>query len=304
MNAEGAASMTARHAPAASRDPHYWRGVVLVLLAACFWSTSGILVRSIDAASPWQILGLRASSAALMLFCVLLIRYRHRVLQAFRVSGWTGVVGGLCQATASSAFIFAITSTTVANAMFLGAAAPFFAALLAWVLIGERVPRATWTALALALVGVGVMVADGVRSGTLFGNAMALLSSLSFAGYVVALRIGKSADMLPAACMAGVFGGVLGASFSDLLAISGHDFAICVVLGVVQIGMGMLCFTLGSRHVPAAELTLLALVEIILAPLWVWIGVGETPSALTLLGGAIVLSAIVGRALAGARSPD
>jgi drug/metabolite transporter (DMT)-like permease len=275
------------------------RGMMLIMLAGCFWSLSGILIRNIEAANEWQILCLRSLALSATLFLVLAARHRGQVFRRFRAVGRAGVVGGLCLAAGFSAFIFALTSTTVANAVFILSAAPLATALLARLLLGEAVRRATWIAMAAALIGIAVMVGGGIRAGALFGNMMALLAMLGFSGFAVALRAGRSDDMLPTACLAGLFAAPLAALMAGDLAVSAQDLAISIAMGVVQVGAGMVLFIQGARHVPAAELALLSLTEVVLAPLWVWLGLGEVPSLLTLLGGAIVLAALVGRALSG-----
>lgn len=285
----------------AQGDSAYARGVALVMLAGVFLSLGGILIRNIESADAWQILFVRSLAAAATFFCVLLWRYRTRVFDPFRQAGWKAVVGGLCLAAGFTSFVFAMLGTTIANAVFILSASPFATALLAWLVLRERVGRATWAAMIGALIGIGVMVAGGIAAGTLFGNLMALAAMIGFAGFAVTLRAGRNGDMLPAACLAGVFAALIGAAMAPGFSISAHDVAICGAMGVFQIGAGMVVFTRGSRSVPAAELALLSLTEVVLAPLWVWIGVGEVPGTTTLLGGAIVLAAIAGRALSGIR---
>ena len=282
-------------------DPGYKRGVALVMLAGVFLSLGGILIRNVESAGEWQILFVRSLAAAVTFFCVLLWRYRTRVFDPFRQAGRKAVVGGLCLACGFTCFVFAMVGTTIANAVFILSASPFATALLAWLVLKERVAPATWAAMGGALVGIGVMVAGGIAAGTLFGNLMALAAMIGFAGFAVTLRAGRNGDMLPAACLAGVFAALIGAVMAPGFSMSAHDVAICCAMGVFQIGAGMVVFTRGSQSVPAAELALLSLTEVVLAPLWVWIGVGEVPGATTLLGGAIVLAALAARALSGIR---
>ena len=293
-------------APAApARDPLYLRGVGLVLVSGCVLSIAGIVVRLMDSANEWQILFYRSLSLIATLLLVLALRNRGRVLQAFRVAGMTGVVGGLFLSLAFTGFIFSLTHTTVANSLFLLSVSPFMAAALGWIVLGERVRRATWLAICIAVAGVGVMVVEGIGSGGLLGNVTALGSALGFAGFTVALRWGKTRDMLPTVCIAALITGAVAAVMAPTLgsgfAISPHDLLLCFVLGAVQLGLGLAIYTLGSRHVPAAELSLLSLTEVVLGPVWAWFGVGEAPSELTLFGGAIVLAAIAVHALSGLR---
>lgn len=282
-------------------DPLYLRGVVLVMLAGSFWSLGGILVRLTEVATPWQILSLRSIGLVATLAIFILVRYRSRSFEVFRRAGLPGVLGGLCLGTAFCGWIFALSATTVANAVFILAAAPFASALLAWFLLREQVRRATWITMLIALAGIGIMVAGGISAGALFGNMMALLSMLGFSGFAVALRFGRSGDMLPATCWAGIFTAVLATVMAGDLTVPPRDLTICLAMGAVQIGAGLALFTVGSRYVPAAELALLSLTEVILAPIWVWLGVGEVPMFTTFLGGTVVLAAIAGQALTGLR---
>lgn len=286
---------------AAGRDPRYARGVLYVMVAGCFWSLAGILIRNIEAADEWQILFVRSAAVFVSLLLVLLFRYRGDLVTPFRQAGVAGLIGGTCLGVAFSAYIFALTGTTVANAVFILSAGPILTAVLAWILLGERVRRATWIATFGAMLGIAVMVVDGINAGALFGNLMALCAVSGFAAFAVALRWGGDVDMLPAACIAGLVGMVFGALMVTDFDLSLRDTTLAATMGVVQIAIGMLFFTAGARHVPAAELALLSLTEVVLAPIWVWIGVGEVPRLLTLVGGGIVLVAIVGRALSGLR---
>jgi drug/metabolite transporter (DMT)-like permease len=284
------------------RDHLYRRGVLLVLLAGVFWSLAGILLRNLEAATSWQVVFYRSGSFTIMIVVVLVARYRGRVGTVVRRIGALGVFGGLAIGMGYTAIVLSILHTTVANALFIFATSPFLAALLGWLILRERVPALTWVAIAAALSGVGIMVAGGLSGDGLVGILWALAMPLAFATIIIILRIKRDLDMLPMVCLGGVASALAGALLADSLAISLHDLAICVTLGTVQIGCGMIAFTIGSRHVPAAELGLLAMTEAIFGPVWVWLGVGEVPSGLTLLGGGIVLGAIVAQALWGIRN--
>ncbi len=285
-------------APApAVRDRRYLMGIGLVLLAGVFWSLAGILLRNIEAATGWQIVFYRSASFVVVILAVLAARHRSRLPRACVAIGWAGVAGGLFLAAGYVAIVLAMLSTTIANVLFIFASAPFFAALLGRLILKELVPRRTWAAIAVALAGVAVMVVEGLSGGALFGNLMALVMTLAFAALAIALRRGRAVDMLPAVCLGGIVAGAVAALLADSLAISLHDLLVCVLLGTVQIGCGMIAFTIGSRHVPAALLGLGAMTEVAFGPIWVWLGVSEVPSWLTLAGGAVVLSAVATQAV-------
>lgn len=285
----------------APRDPSYARGILLVMVAGGFWSLGGILVRLIEAAGPWQILLVRSASLSIALFMVLLVRHRGALLGELRGIGLDGVVGALCLGVAFTGFIFSLIHTSVANAVFMLSASPFFTAPLAWMLLGEPVRRGTWIAMSFALAGVAVMVVGGIGAGALFGNLAALAAVLGFSGFAVTLRRKRRTDSLTLAFLAGIFTAVVAAALVDDFAYSPYDFGVCAVMGVIQIGAGMVLFTLGSRHVPAVELTLLSLTEVVLGPIWVWLWIAETPRPWTLIGGAVVIAALIGHALSGMR---
>ncbi len=201
--------------------------------------------------------------------------------------------------------VFAIQTTSVADAMLLFATAPLMAAFLGRLVLGERVRTATGVSALLAVVGIAIMVAGGSEQGALMGNLAALGAALGFAVFTLALRWGSGSDMLPSVLLAGLLTIALTALLSvsqDLsLTVPPQDLAIALALGVFQLGAGLVLYTLGSRSVPAAELTLLSLGEVLLSPFWVWLFLGETVGAYTLIGGSVLLLAIAANALSGLR---
>ena len=283
----------------------YRHGVILVLLAGVFWSTMGLGIRYIEAAIVWQILFSRSLALAPFLFLVVPVRSGGRPLPVIRKVGLAGVVGGLGLVIAFAGGIFALQTTTVANAMFLFAVAPFIVALLSWLILREAVRKATWIAMAIAVTGISIMVWEGISLGQFRGNAAALLSALGFAVFTIALRWRKLDDMMPTVFLAGIFAiitsGLVCYSASYTLVISLNDILISLSLGVFQVGTGLAVYTIGSKVVPAAELALLSMSEVVLGPFWVWIVLGETVAPYTLMGGAVLLSALAGNALSGIR---
>ena len=278
-------------------------GVALVLAAGVFWSTMPIGIRMMENANVWQILFYRSLSLSLFLFFVIAIRSNGRPVKTIKQSGIAGVVGGIGLVMAYAGGVYSVQVTTVANAVFLFASAPFFAALLGLILLKEKVRTQTWIAIFLALCGITVMVRQGLSVNHLAGNLAALIAALGFAIFTIALRWKRLQDMLPAVWTSGIFCAGLcaammlanGYSFELSLA----DTTIAISMGVFQLGLGLVIYTIGSTVVPAVELTLLSMTEVLLAPLWVWIFIGETASINTLIGGSILLSAIVWNALSG-----
>lgn len=282
----------------------YATGVGLVMIAGLLWSFMGLAIRQIDEAGTWAVLFWRSAGMMPVLLAVIAWRSGGNPLAGLRGVGLAGVVGGLGMVFAFAGAIYALQTTTVANAVFLFAASPVFAALLGWLILGEGVRRGTWVAIALAGVGMFVMVREGLATGAAAGNAAAILSALGFASFTIALRWGRLADMLPAVVLGGAFTMIVGAAMPGVtggsLMVPLADVAWSMAMGAVLLGIGLSLYTLGSRVVPAAELTLLSMIEVLLGPVWVWLLMDETASGATSVGGAILLAAIAGNALSGA----
>ena len=274
-------------------------GIAMVLAGALCGSSAGILVRLIQHADGWQVLFFRSISFALTVFLFMVLQDGHRAVKRFLNVGPPGIVVAVCLGGAFIAYIFALLLTTVANTVLILSASPFFAAIIARAFLGERVSALSWGCMMAGLAGVVVMMADGLIAGTLLGSAVALLATLGYSASVVAYRAGKDIDMMPATCLAGVFAAIASGFWVDNFHLTTNDLAMALLLGTVQIGFQYILITLAARVVPAAEITLLMLLEVVAAPIWVWIGVGEVPAYLTLVGGAIVLTAVAVQAVRG-----
>ena len=281
-------------------------GIPLVLLAGIFWSTSGILYRLIQEATPWQVLLYRSLALMAALSLWLGWRYRGQVRQALTQAGLPALVGGLCLGTAFAGYILALEYTTVANAMFLLASAPFFAALAGWVILGERIAAYMWTAMALAAVGICIMAGEELSVGKGLGEGFALIAALGFAGLTISLRMRANTDKLITIFLATLVAslyGLAGIGFSGWqFSIPWVDLVNCLGMGWFQIGLGFALFTAGAKHLQAVELTLLSMTEVIAGPIIVWMGIGEIPSESSITGGALILVAITLMALMGARA--
>ncbi len=287
--------------------PSYRSGLLLVLSAGVCWSTVGLVVRLMDDAGAWQILFYRSISLSLFLFLVICLQSGGRPLQVYRRAGWSGLCGGLALVLAFCGSIISVLNTTIANAMFLFATAPFFAAILGRLILGESVRRATWIAMAVAGVGVTLMVTEGIAVGNWLGNLAAVGSAIGFAFFTIALRWGRNDNMLPSVSLGGLFTTLFAVAvclvLGQPLGLSPHDAGLATFLGVFQLGLGLSIYTIGAKVVPAADLALLSMTEVMLGPIWVWLFLGETAGLLTLLGGGILLAAIGGNALTGLRRP-
>ncbi|MDU8929860.1 DMT family transporter [Alisedimentitalea sp. MJ-SS2] len=280
-------------------------GMVLVFLAGVLWSTVGLGIRMIQEAEVWQIMLYRSISLSTFLFFVILFRSGQNPFAAARRNGFAGAIGALGLVSAYTGAIYSIQNTSVANAMLLFAVAPFVTAILGWIVLGERVRRATWIAIVFGVAGIVIMVSDKSGTGTMGGNLAALFSAVGFAVFTVALRWGKSSDMLPAVFLSGLFAVAITLSVCAAtglpLILTPNDGGVALAMGVGQVGLGLLLYTIGSKTVPAVELTLLSMAEVVLGPVWVWLFLGEAVSVNTMIGGVILLAAILGNAVSGMR---
>lgn len=283
-------------------QPSYRLGLTAVVCSSFFTSLAGILVRSLEAADGWTLQVYRMASFIACIGAVLLWRYGAEIPEAVRRIGRPGLAGALCLSVAFTCFIFALLETSVAQVVFIGSTSPLFAALLAFLLLRERLPLVTWCAMAAAACGIALMVASGLKGGSLTGTLLAMVTMVGYASFLVAARARPGVDMLPAVVLTGALVLTLSLFMAPSLAISLHDLLIAVIFGVVQLGLQYVLIAFGARAVPAGEVAFFARLQIILAPLWVWIGVGEVPSSLTLAGGAIVLGAVVVNSVARLRS--
>lgn len=267
------------------------RGQIYVALAAIAWSTAGVLQRQLTVGTSTQLFGRAAFAGTALLAYVALVE-RGRVLRAFRSVGAAGIAVALCVAVASGSFIAALNYTTVARVLFILAVSPVLAALLARVALGEPITRRTLLAMGIALAGVAVMVgAPGDAS--LAGDGLSLLTALSFAVMIVITRWRHDVSMAPATCLSQLILVVAFVPFASPGEVGGSDLAWLAALGIGQIGLGFALLTVGARLIPAAQVGVISLLEVVLGPLWVWLALNERPSALTLAGGAIVIGAIL-----------
>jgi len=273
------------------------RGQIYVALAALAWSTAGVLQRGLSVDTPTQVAA-RAAFAFVALAAYVAVAERGRVVAASRSVGLAGIGFGVSVAIASGAFIVALNHTTVAHVLFIQAMAPVLAALLAWLALGERITARTGIAMAVALVGVGIMI-GGPGGGGGVGDLLSLVMALAFAVAIVISRHRRDVSMAPATCLAQLLLVLVFLPFATPGSIPGDDLVALVALGAGQIGLGLVFLTIGARLIPAAQVALITLLEVVLGPLWVWMVVDERPTTATLVGGAVVVAAVVIQARGG-----
>ncbi|QRM54059.1 DMT family transporter [Sinorhizobium sp. BG8] len=271
-------------------------GAALVLASAIVWSFGGTLARFLHVEDGWTIVFWRSLFAAIFLFGFMLLRDGVAgTRRLFQDMGWPGVAVGLCFATASTSFILALAYTTVANILLIQASVPLIAALLSWLLFRERIAMQTWVAIAVVITGVCIMV-SGSMTGEVspIGDALALLIAFAFASATVITRRYSHVRMTPAVFFGTIVAATFAASQSSGLGVDGRELAILMVFGAFNFGLGLALFVTGARLVPSAVAALLSTAETVLAPVWVAIIHSEIPSTRTVIGGTIVLVALLG----------
>ena len=277
----------------------------LILLGATFMSFVGLLMRLIEAADGFQILAYRSITLAGMVALVACLRRRVGPGRFLAGLDRSDLTMGLALAVAFTAYVFAMLNTSVASTLFILSISPLCAALLAWVWIGERPSRLTLASMGLAVLGVGLMVRDGADLGRSLGNLYAFVSASAFALMLTLARRSGKPDVLGGTFLGGVFCLLIGAAcaltLGGGLAVGARDLAIMLAMGGFTIGIGIALVTWGTGYVPAAEVSLLVLLESVLGPVWVWLFVSEEMSAAEIAGGALVLASVAAQALFGHR---
>jgi drug/metabolite transporter (DMT)-like permease len=266
------------------------KGRAFVALAAVAWSTAGLFQRELSVDTATQVAG-RAAFAALGLLVYVVAVEGRGTLRAFRAIGPSGLAVVALIAVSSASFIAALNHASVANVLFMLALAPILAAALG-TLVGDPVDRRTWAAMAIAVVGVGVMV-GGPGHPSALGQVLSLTMSASFAGILVITRHRREISMAPATFLSQLVLLVAFAPFASLGSAGPRDVALLAALGITQYCLGFVFLTIGARLLPAGEVALITLLEIVLGPVWVWVFLSERPPAATLVGGAIVLAAVL-----------
>ncbi|MBL8581675.1 MAG: DMT family transporter [Rhizobiaceae bacterium] len=271
-------------------------GFILVFLASLTWSFGGTFERFVQVDDSWTIVFWRSTWAAIFLICFMLWRDGPRNMVAlFANMGWPGIAVAVCFAFCSSSFVIALSYTNVANVLLIQAGVPLFAALIAWAVMGERISAGTWIAIAAVICGVAIMV-SGSFSGDVspIGDGLALAIALVFSIATVITRRYAHVRMVPATALGTVIAAVFAATQASALGVSGSDVYVLFGFGALNLGMGLAFFSTGARLIPAAFAALICTLETILGPLWVWLIHAELPSGRAMIGGAVVLLALLG----------
>ena len=292
----------------------YGAGVLFAAAGAACWSMAGGLVRLTHGVDAWQIVFYRSM---VVLVCMLLwlgLRFRGDLRWRTREAGVNAVIAGVAIGTAGLVFIIAMFYTTMADAVFMTGISPFLSAILGLWILRERIPAVTWLAMCVAMIGMGIIFYGNAGGGAFVGTLLALYSAFCFSCYAVMLRWGQKTDMSVALIWNAIYllivvglvifipTGLRPTHGLQDFAIGWRNFGLCFVMGAVQLTLGLILFTIGSRSVPAAQLALIALVEPTLSPLWAWLASRELPPIWTFIGGAVIVTAIVIQALFATRN--
>lgn len=276
-------------------NPENRLGLALVLASAITWSFGGALKHFISTGESWTIVFWRSIWAALFLLAFMLVRKGGRgTLTLFSNMGLPGICVGACFAIASTSFIVALEHTTVANILLMQAGVPLIAALIIWVLFRERVTIPTWIAIAFVIIGVGVMVSDSFTGKVSpVGDSLSLLIAFAFASATVITRRYAHVQMVPAVCLGTVMAACVSGALMHTAMVTLSDMGILIVFGSLNLGVGLAFFVTGARLVPSALAALLGTTETVLGPTWMWLIHNEIPTIRTMIGGFIILAALI-----------
>ena len=268
-------------------------GPLLIFLGALSLSFGGLIVKSFEGATLWQILFWRSLFFSLTILTFLIITYKSKVLKSFYDSGLPGLVGGLILSIGFCGYVFAMYNTTVANTNFIISLQILFLAIFGFFFLKEKINLITLISIILAMSGVLLMVGNSLSPGELSGNLAAFTMPITFAVLIMIVRKFPSVDMVPAQFVAGISSCLIGLSLSPTIMISIHDIFLGFLAGFFQIGFGFIFITIGARTTPSAMVGIIMLSESVLGPIWAFLFVSEIPSLYGLIGGAIILFAVL-----------
>ena len=280
------------------RDPRaHRRAIALMIVAATLWSIAGVVTRQLESTGRWEVTFWRSLFAAMFVLAALLYTRGRGAWDALRATGGYGIVSGAMWAIMFVAFMLALMTTTTANTLIVNSIAPLTTALLARAVLRVPIAPRTWAAIALAIGGMLWMFGAGFAAGDarhLAGMLIALAVPLAAAVNLVTLKhAGRSVDLIPAVLLGAAFSAAVTLPFALPFSASARDLLWLALLGCVQLGLPCMLMVRASPHLSAPEIALLALIEVLLGPLWTWLGAGEAPAPATLAGGALVLAALL-----------
>ncbi len=272
-------------------------GPLLILTGGFCLSWGGLILRSFESASIWQILFYRSIFFLWVLIAFILLTYGKKTFKKIKEAGVPGLIGGVFLSTNFVAYMYSMMETTVANVVFIISTQTVFLPIVAYIFLKEKISPRGYVAIVLAMIGVTLMIGDSLGTGSLKGNLAALTIPINFSVLVLIIRKYPKVDMIPAIFYAGILSCLYGLFLLEDMVISTKDIWLSFLLGVPQLAFGFIFITIGSRTTPAVMVGLLMLMESIFAPIWVWLFYNEIPPISVLIGGIIILSAVVMKSL-------
>ena len=268
-------------------------GPLLIFLGALSLSFGGLIVKSFEGATLWQILFWRSLFFSLTILASLIITYKKETFKSFYESGLPGFFGGIVLSFGFCGYVFAMYNTTVANTNFIISLQILFLAIFGYFFLKEKISALTLTSIILAMSGVILMVGNSLTPGELSGNLAAFTMPITFAVLIMIVRKYPTVDMVPAQFVAGISSCLIGFLLSSKIMISPNDIFLGFLAGFFQVGFGFIFITIGARTTPSAMVGIIMLSESVLGPIWAFLFVSERPSLFGLIGGAIILFAVL-----------
>ena len=267
-------------------------GPALVFLGAVFLSFGGLIIKSFEGSTLWQILFWRQVFFVVIVSFFLLITYKKKIFIALYDSGLPGFFGGIILGLGFSAYVFAMYNTTVANTNFIIQTQAIFLAIFGYLFLKEKISKITLASIILAISGILLMVGSSLSPGELTGNLVAFIMPVSFAILIIIVRKYPKVDMVPMQLFAGIVAMFVGYFISIKINISTHDILLAFIAGFFQVGLGFIFITIGAKKTLSAMVGILMMTEAVLGPLWAWIFLQEKPQFIALIGGSIVIFAV------------
>ena len=268
-------------------------GPFLVFLGACSLSFGGLIVKSFEGATLWQILFWRSLFFILIVTIFLLLTYKTKVLLAFKQSGLPGLIGGIVLSSGFCGYVFAMYNTTVANTNFIIQTQILFLAIFGYIFLKEKISKITLISIFLAITGVILMIGSSLSPGQMTGNLAAFIMPISFAILILIIRKYPHVDMVPLQLIAGIVAMIVGYLIAGKINISYHDIFLGFLAGFFQLGLGFIFITIGARNTPSAIVGIIMITEAVLGPLWAWMFANENPPMTVLIGGSVIIFAVL-----------
>ena len=268
-------------------------GPFLVFLGACSLSFGGLIVKSFEGANLWQILFWRSLFFIIIVTIFLFITYKKNFFTSFKKAGIPGLIGGIVLSSGFCGYVFAMYNTTVANTNFIIQTQTIFLAIFGYFFLKEKISKVTLASIILAISGIILMVGNSLSPGQMTGNIAAFIMPISFAFLILIIRKYPQIDMVPIQLIAGILAMIIGYLMSVKIQISIHDIFLGFLAGFFQLGFGFILITIGARTTPSAMVGIIMLTEAVFGPLWAWLFINENPPFVVLIGGSIVIFAVL-----------